>query len=517
MPNTQPWEYQEQEIRHETTGAIGARTPQGDIVYGPLAKQYLTPIESVPKITIPEAEAPATAPGMSLIDKTPESWILQQQEQMQARIKEQQRQLEDKQQERKGIIEQTKEFLGGVPKMETTVRDLYQEFGAVSALQRQQTILDTIMQTRQQAVTLQEQRGAAIAVLEQQGTSPYLTGQQARIAESFDRRINTLAAQEAAQVAHYQAEQGNVQQARGLVSDIVDAMTYDTNLELTKMQTFLDINKDEISMLDTSIQRDLQETTRQLENQLNQEKQERTAVLELSLTHFNAGISPNDTLENAVVKAQQWLNIQPDARVEDLMAQFPTAGIDSKDTFAEAITKIARMPQAPAGTPKAPQVFGGQQTGYFSWTQDAQGNWVPQQVVGGTSGGSIGGGTQEVEETPMPVLDVKRYVDMYPEAGIMAGDTEKEARFKVYLEYTLKEDIKNMLGQGADKKEIDAELDSIFDGNPPQEVVAVKNNAIMEYEAENSGMLESIKDWFGNISLFGNTKPSGTTIRIGKD
>lgn len=32
---------------------------------------------------------------------------------------------------------------------------------------------------------------------------------------------------------------------------------------------------------------------------------------------------------------------------------------------------------------------------------------------------------------------------MYPEAGIMAGDTEK-ARFKVYLEYTLKEDIKEI-------------------------------------------------------------------------
>lgn len=405
MTNKKPWEYQEEEIRHETTGAIGAKTPQGDVVYGPLAKQYLTPIESVPKITIPEAEAPATAPGMSLIDKTPESWILQQQEQMQARIKEQQRQLEDKQQERKGIIEQTKEFFSTVPKMETSVRDLQQEFGVTKTLELQEKSLADAMALRSQAILLSEQRDGAIAALGQQGTlTPFITRQQAVIAENYDRRINTLAAQEATQVAMFQAQQGQIQQARGLVSDIVDAMTYDTNLELTKMQTFLDINKDEISMLDTSIQRDLQETTRQLENQLKEEKAERTAVLELMLQYSTAGISHTDTLEGAVVKAQQWLGIQPDAKVEDLMAKYPTANIKPSDSFAEAITKIAQLPIPIESKP--PTTFGSASGGYYAWTQDAQGNWVPQQIIAGT-GGAGGAGVNLTPSGNIPLEGVE--------------------------------------------------------------------------------------------------------------
>ena len=391
MPNTQPWEYQEEEIRHSTTGAIGAKDPQGNIVYGPLAKQYLTPIESVPKITIPEIEAPATSPGMALIDKTPESWLMQQQQQMQERIEKQQEELSTLQEERKGLIGQAKDFFSTVPKMETSVRDLQQKFGVTKTLELQEKSLVDAMALRSQAILLSEQRDGAIAALGQQGTlTPFITRQQAVIAENYDRRINTLAAQEATQVAMFQAQQGQIQQARGLVSDIVDAMTYDTNLELTKFQMFLDLNRDEISMLDTSIQRDLQETTRQLENQLKEEKAERTAVLELMLQYSTAGISHTDTLEGAVVKAQQWLGIQPDAKVEDLMAKYPTANIKPSDSFADAITKIAQLPTSKESKP--PTTFGSASGGYYAWTQDAQGNWIPQQITEGTGGGA-GGGT----------------------------------------------------------------------------------------------------------------------------
>lgn len=478
MPNTQPWEYQEEERRHKTTGAIGARTPQGDIVYGPLAQQFLTPIESVPKITIPETEAPATAPGMALIDRTPESWLLDQQRQLQESIAAQQRQLEETQAERKGLIDQAKDFFSVVPKMETSVRDLQQEFGIQAMRQMQQQTLDSAMALRNQAILLSEQRDAAIGTLMQQGRSPYLSAQQARIAESFDRRINTLAAQEATQVALFQAQQGQIDQARALVSDIVNAMTYDTNLELTKMQMFLDINRDEISMLDTSIQRDLNEVTRQLENELNQERQERTAVLELMLQYNSAGISANDTLENAVIKSQQWLGIQPDASAMQIVSSYPSAFADlspqeiEKLSVAEAITRVARMPQAAS----KPQVFGGQQTGYFAWTQDAQGNWVAQQVIPGTAGITK-------PEDPMSILDVKRYEEMYPAAGIMIGDTPKEAERKVALKYTIEPEIISIIRNNPQDPStaVREALESAYGVmDIPEDVKAIANNLLLE-------------------------------------
>lgn len=47
---------------------------------------------------------------------------------------------------------------------------------------------------------------------------------------------------------------------------------------------FLDLNRDGNTMLDTSIQRDLQETTRQLENQLKEEKTEKDCRVRANAT-----------------------------------------------------------------------------------------------------------------------------------------------------------------------------------------------------------------------------------------
>jgi hypothetical protein len=373
MTNKKPWEYQEEEIRHETTGAIGAKTPQGDVVYGPLAKNYLTPIENVPKINIPEKEAPKTAPGETLMDKTPTDWLLQQQKEARERIAEQQAELEKAQEERKGLIKQTKDFFSGVPKAEDKVRELQKEFGTIQALELQDKAIDEIMKIRNQVNLLKEQRDGSLAAIEQQGTlTPFMTRQQATIAENYDRRINSLAAQESVQIAMLQAQQGRVEQARALTGDIVNAMTYDTQLELDKMKMFLDINADEINMLDTSIQRDLTETKRQMENQLKEEKEEKTAVLEMMISYNKAGISPNDTLEEAATKAQEWSGIQPDAKVEELMAKYPKAGITEEDSFAEAITKIAKMPK---------EELTAETVGGFNVLRDASGNVISVNKV----------------------------------------------------------------------------------------------------------------------------------------
>ena len=55
---------------------------------------------------------------MALIDKTPESWLIQQQQQMQERIEKQQEELAAAKEERKGLIEQVKGFFDTAPKEE---------------------------------------------------------------------------------------------------------------------------------------------------------------------------------------------------------------------------------------------------------------------------------------------------------------------------------------------------------------------------------------------------------------
>ena len=424
-------------------------------------------VTDAPEVTVADPRV-GTESSERIINGSPADVLSVMEEQRQREMERMQQELDASRVEREGLVDKLKGVFEDRPSAEETVRQERDALGVGLMLEQQQQTLNNIQNLQTRANTLVEQRDAAIGMAGQQAVStPFITGHQNRIAENYDRRIATVSGQLGAETAVLQAQQGQVQQARGLISDIVDAQTYDTQMELQKMNMFLELNRDEIGMLDQMYQRELQESQRYWENQLNEEKQERSAVLELMLQYHDAGITPNDSLEEAVRKSSEWTGVQPDADVKELMMQYPQAGIEEDDSFAEAINKIAQIPQ----TPERPETFGGQQTGYYTWQyDDATGQWQAKQVVGPQPGTTTMSGYE-----PLNMVDVKRYNDMYPDAGVGPNDTKETANSKVYLEYEFKPRIQQMYEEDYTIEEVEELYEQSF-GRPlsPQEAQVVQ-------------------------------------------
>ena len=348
MTNKEPWGYQEEEIRHETTGAIGARNPQGDIVYGPLAERHLTPIKAgeQQEFRVEEPVSPI-APANRLIDTlTPQAQLDELEKQRQDLLETSKERQEEIMKDQRGLVEKASDWIKG-RSLEDKIKTEQERFQVRQTLEMERQALGQAFELQQRAINLVEQRDAAIAMLGQQTIStPFITSQQARIAENYDRRIASTSALAGAQSSYAQALQGNIQQARALIGDVVEAYTYDTQLELERINLFLELNRDEINMLDRDYQNALSESQTYWENQLKEEQDSARQVMEWSINHHDAGIRLGDTKEEAAEKLAKWLQLQPDADVKSLALEYP--GVVTTDmTFDEALDAISKMPHIP--------------------------------------------------------------------------------------------------------------------------------------------------------------------------
>jgi hypothetical protein len=348
MTNETPWEYKEDPIHHEETGAIGAKTPQGDVVYGDLAKNYLTPIDDVNKLSVPSETTGDTTSVQKIMDTAPETWLTEQEAQRQTELDRIKKERDTAMQAHKDDIASAKESYDAVPSMEDRLSEEQDAAGIPQVLEAQKESLAEIRRLRESAIGLEQQRDAAIAALGQQGiATPFITGQQAKIENSFNRRIATVAAQEGVAISMYNAQMQQVEQARALISDTINAATFDTQLELDRINTFLDFNREELAMLDTEYQNSIQESQRYWENKLAQDKADMEAKLNFMITtEGKAGITIDDSLDEAIAKFSKYTGAQIPSDVKGLMAQYNPSGANilKTDSFEQALAKVAKMP-----------------------------------------------------------------------------------------------------------------------------------------------------------------------------
>ena len=417
----------------QLASAIGQTTQQ--------VTSMLPITQEAPQLTIPEVESP-TKSAENLMDRTAgiEDRLAQMETERQRIAEESKAERDRLIAEQRTLAEKASDFIRG-RSVEDKMREEQQRFEIPETMEKEREALAQARELQQKAILLQEQRDAAIGALGHQAIStPFISGQQARIAEAYDRRIASTSAIAGTQLAYAEALRGNVSQARALIGDIVNAYTYDTELELNRINMFMDLNREEIGMLDRDYQNAIQESQRYWENQLAQERAEREAVLNMSLNFLDAGIGLNDDIETALKKAQQWSGIQPDADVKQLMAQFPMAGIEEKDTFTEAINKIAKWQaeeQAlqPPEAPPTPQIFGSAATGYMQQYYNPETNrWETRSVMGPAPAGT--------PSIPSPTSTQLEKWGLPPIVGIQPWEqtlsdltkTEPVAWFKEYIQ-----------------------------------------------------------------------------------
>jgi len=299
------------------------------------------------RLEVPEPRVDMTA-AERIIDTAPADQLEAIETRRQEELDRIQTERDQAREERKTLTDRLRDTFAERQPMEEKIRQEREDIGMIEMLDAQRQQLANIQDMRQRATHLIEQRDSAIAAVGQQGiVTPFISQQQARVAENYDRRISTISSHLGTEVALYEAKQGHIQQARSMVAEIVDAYTFDTKMELEKHTMFLDINRDEIAMLDQSYQQTLQESQRYWEKQHEQERAEREAVLNLMLEYDQAGVSLDDSIEDAVKKSAEWSGIQPDADVKELMLQYNPLGADIKesDTFAQAVNKASTAKQ----------------------------------------------------------------------------------------------------------------------------------------------------------------------------
>jgi len=303
----------------------------------------------VPEITPPDEYDIAPTGALAILDAapSPEQELQAIQEREQQRLQQVETERADIREEREGLVDRLRDVWDRIRPTEDIVREERRAMGVDTMLQKQQSLLRDIDSMVQNANSLIDRRDAAIGMVGQFGVeTPFLTGEKARIAEAYDRRISSVAAQVGAKNAYLAAIQGQVEQARGLISDIVEAYTYDTQMELNKISAFIDLNHEELSSLDNEYLNLLNSTKSYWQQRYNEERQEREAVLRLMVEVPEAGISGDESISEASKKASEWLALQPSPELLNLMTNpdFAAAGITRDDTIEEAMAKISALP-----------------------------------------------------------------------------------------------------------------------------------------------------------------------------
>ena len=281
----------------------------------------------------------------NILDKiTPDTRLAQIEEERNREIQRIEAQQQAAREEQKTLKDKLTDWVSG-RKTEDVVRSEMDEWKVMETLDLQRQAFADIQELNQKAIGMIEARDAAIAALGQMTiATPFITGQQARVAEAYDRRISSMSALIGAKSAYAEALSGNMNVARGFINDIVNAYTFDTKLEFDRITMFLDINRDEIRALDISYQNAFSESQRYWENRLNTEKEERRIIMELSLNYLGANINYDDKLEDAVKKAREFALTQPNEDVKKLMMAYPQAGIKTTDDLETAVRKVSALP-----------------------------------------------------------------------------------------------------------------------------------------------------------------------------
>lgn len=118
-------------------------------------------------------------------------------------------------------------------------------------------------------------------------------------------------AEMAAEAMLAQAYAGNLSEARGLANDAVNSYLFDIKQQRADFDAVFDIYGDWVSSLEAKDQDILNQARADLEAEEKRVREDKTNVLNLMLNYSKAGITIDDTVEEATAKASAWTGVQP--------------------------------------------------------------------------------------------------------------------------------------------------------------------------------------------------------------
>lgn len=315
------WGFKEPEIRHQKTGAIGAVTPQGDTVYGPMAQQFLTPATTPPAQPVVAEESTAKPPVFQAPEQQIDTISLQQQldkqrKELETRYKveldritkqteEQQKIQQEQVSKQEGVMREadplTQPFRAGIETSERERLKVEENYFANQSIVNEldRLLTDSIEMTRK----LQTQRVPGLAGLQQ-------SSRMTRAAEGIQARIGILE-------AVMSARNNQIGTALNFIDRTVGQMTNDRNARLDYLNNLFNFYETARSEAGTKIfnlskeQKDIfNRQTALLEADVERAQANADRIKQMMqenpLMVAQSGISLDDTEEQISKKIAEW-------------------------------------------------------------------------------------------------------------------------------------------------------------------------------------------------------------------
>jgi len=167
------------------------------------------------------------------------------------------------------------------------------------------------------------------------------------ITNKYNIEINRIAAKINTKSAIMAQKQGLMNEAKAFVKEAVDAYTYDLQLAYTQFDKFEEDNRDLLEEIGQEYKDALAET-KEINYKIYEEaKTEKTNVMNLMLDTPAAGITIDDTLEEAIGKASEYKKTAPDVTTQIIGSAetgYQTVTIDKKTGKVVSTEPITGIP-----------------------------------------------------------------------------------------------------------------------------------------------------------------------------
>lgn len=233
-----------------------------------------------------------------------------------------------------------------------------------------------------------------------QASMTSIAAEKSAINETYDSQRVQLVGDYNIEAAVLSAQAGYLSEANNLVDNAVQAYTADITAEIKRFDNMYSLASDWVSSLESDEKALLEDAKAELETKKEEETTRLNSVLSLKVEYPSAGIKATDTLEQATQKSENQKNKET---IQGLMLEYNQygAGVTINDSYEEALKKIQPYYNEANRTT---QVVGSAETGYS--LIDVKTGEVIKDIKSAIQGD---GNTTE----PMSVWEIQQYKKLY--------------------------------------------------------------------------------------------------------
>jgi len=225
-----------------------------------------------------------------------EELVKAQQEQM----AEFQKQQQEAEKERKGLTQKLTSFFTGRQPLTQTIQEQMAKFQVPETVSKINTIVPEIQNLQLKLADIENRERQDLLAIQQnpQYSARFASREAKRVAQDYALQKTAVAAEIGAKTAALQALQGNIDTARNLISDIVNAQQYEDRQKLYGITTLLDLNKDVLDTLSSQEARVLNSVQNYLKQKVETEradlKNKWNLVIDAAQRGIDLGLSASD-------------------------------------------------------------------------------------------------------------------------------------------------------------------------------------------------------------------------------